>query len=182
MFCLALNVLRGCHRAAITPVEMSNRAADPAAVYVAKLFGTMSYRDQAWANTVKFWLLSVAGVVGYAAGWYFEAFSITVYVVGAAAAATLLVCVPNWRQRPDSENTHWLDRKTVRDFYAALDEAEVEATKKANAKPKTGLAALWHRLLPARPRVHNPGAKKPTEAASAAPTSPTSPAEAKKKQ
>jgi hypothetical protein len=130
------------------------RPADPLAVYVATLFGTMSYRDQAWANAARTWLLGVTAVIGYLAGWYLERFAVTAYVVVAATAVALVALVPNWRQRPDSENAHWLDRDHVRRYYAELDAAE-EAFAQADAnKPKIGIAAHLRGLLPARALKH----------------------------
>lgn len=113
----------------------------PFARYVAGLFGPMSQCDQKWVNGVMNWLLLSAAVVGYVGGWYLNSFAITTYVVLAATAVCIVVCTPNWRQRPDADAGTWIESAAAADYYERLNTLEV-----AIAKADGGRKAVHHHM------------------------------------
>lgn len=106
------------------------------ATYLKNLFGSMSYVDQAWAHNVLNYLIYSSALIGYIAGWFMESFKVTTYIVLGALALAALICVPNWRQRPDAETEgeEWLDNDTVRQYYERLDKLENIARGKSGGK------------------------------------------------
>ena len=98
----------------------------PEARYTAALLGHMSYTDQRWANTAVLRVLYGSGVLGYAVGWFMESFLYTTYIVGAATALVLILCVPNWRQRSDTtDKESWVDDATAREYFHSINAAEM---------------------------------------------------------
>lgn len=120
-------------------------AADPRAVYVSNLFGKMNYQDQKWANSFRRYSMTLFGIIGYLAGWYFAQFSVTLVALATGTFLNIIVTVPNWRQRPEPQEDSWLPKDITASYYDELDDLENTKAQEAEAQA-TGAKKLFLKI------------------------------------
>lgn len=105
----------------------SKQAVHPLAKMLADLMSPMSLKDQESANCWCTVMICGSLVVSFPVAYWLQNLFIVMFSIAGAAAVSLVVCVPNWRRRPD-RSLKFADDRSVWDYYQELKKARAEAS------------------------------------------------------